>query len=118
MSSQQHASFMDFADRIGAIAGIVNTKAEASRQLSIPKSHYADSILSKPITDYVRDAEIVESRLFTVSQASLAGEISSTVDLKRREAVSATPLKKVRESPLTVLDPEEYLRSVLRLTEK
>lgn len=110
---------MDFADRLGALAEHVNARADTSRENSRLKSHYADAILLKPITDYVRDAELVESRLFTVSQtSSTAGEKQSIIDLKRKETTSATPLKKARDAPLTLLEPEEYLRSVVRLTDK
>ena len=125
------SAFLGLVDRLGALAQSLNVQAASSSESSSSalnkKSNYADAILLKPITDYVRDAELVESRLFQVSQDSssgggmektVTGEQKSTIDLKRKETGSATPLRKAREAPLTLLEPEEYLRSVLRITDK
>lgn len=101
-------------DRIAVLSSAIEERATYSVQ---PPSNYADCMLSQPLASYVREAEVVESRMFIVSQPPL-GEIPTAVDLKRKEAVSATPLKKAREAPLALLEPEAYIRSVIRLGEK
>lgn len=109
-------SFIDLVDRI-AVLGQKLTEV-ASKETRV-RSRYADALLEQPLSAYVREAEAVESRMFTVQQPP-PGELPSAaaVELKRQDAVSATPLKKARDAPLALLEPEEYIRSVLRLGEK
>lgn len=107
-------SFNLIVDRIAVLSSTIHEKASQSSQ---PASNYVDAILSQPLASYVREADIVESRMFVVSQPP-PGEISTAVDLKRKEAVSASPLKKARDAPLALLEPEAYIRSVIRLGEK
>lgn len=74
-------------------------------------------MLNAPLASYVREAEVVESRMFIVPQPA-PGDVPTSVDLRPKEAVSSTPLKKTREAPLKILEPEAYIRSVIRLGEK
>lgn len=107
-------SFTNLIDRLAILASAIN---DAASHASPSESRYVDAILEQPLSAYVREAEVAESRMFTVPQPP-PGELPTAVDLKRKEAVSATPLKKAREAPLALLEPEQYIRSVLRLGEK
>jgi hypothetical protein len=107
-------NFSHIVDRIAVLSIAIHEKAS---QTTHSKSHYADAMLYQPLAAYVREADIVESRMFVVPQPGPC-EIPTAVDLARKETASATPLKKVRDAPLALLEPEEYVRSVLRLGEK
>lgn len=107
-------SFNHIVDRIAVLSSAIHEKASHSTHA---KSRYAGAMLHQPLAAYVREAEVVESRMFVVPQPG-PGEIPSAVDLARKETASATPLKKARDAPLALLEPEEYIRSVLRLGEK
>lgn len=107
-------NFNHIVDRIAVLSTAIHEKASHTTHA---KSHYADAMLYKPLAAYVREADVVESRMFVVPQPS-PGEIPTAVDLARKETASATPLKKARDAPLALLEPEEYIRTVLRLGEK
>jgi hypothetical protein len=107
--------FLDAVDRFSGLAASLKMRASHP---SPSKSHYTEVILStEPIVNTVREADPMEAALFTVVPPS-HGEGPSIVDLKRKESASATPLRKAREAPLALLDPDEYLTSALRLGEQ
>ncbi|KAF8320438.1 hypothetical protein DL93DRAFT_2152928 [Clavulina sp. PMI_390] len=103
-----------WVDRIAILSAEIQDRASYSPNA---RSNYTDSILSKPLAAYVREAESVESRMFKVSRPP-PGEVATSVDLRKVETVNASPLKKAREAPLAILEPQEYVRSVIRLGEK
>ncbi|KAF8342783.1 uncharacterized protein EI90DRAFT_3149860 [Cantharellus anzutake] len=109
-------AFFDIVDRFSALSQTLLSKASHPSQT---QTNYTRAVLTDPLIKSVRDVDDIEAALFVVQAPSPGVEPSGpALDLKRRESVNATPLRKAREAPLQLWDAEECLESVLKLGEK
>jgi hypothetical protein len=117
--------FLDVVDRFAQTAS--SLKYQAQHNTTAPGPFTSALLFTNSWSEILREADETERGLFTlgVSDGSSAGfggaSGGGTKEIVRKEVVSATPLRRLRDAPMgidTVGEPDEYLRAALRLVDE